>query len=375
MNNNTPLKISEHFIKITDPRVVGRVDHKLIDIITISLCAIISGAGNWPEIEAYGKAKYDWFKEFLELPNGIPTQHTFRRFFIAVSTDELENCFLNWVKSVFKVSDSKVVPIDGKTLHRSHDRSSNKAAIHMVNAWCVENGISLGQVKTSEKSNEITAIPELIKSLELKGCIVTIDAMGCQTKISENIIDKGADYVLALKGNQSNLNKQVELFFEDARTNNFKDVPFDSHTTIDPDHGRIETRKYTTVSEIDWLQGKENWKELKTIIMVESERDVNDKISKETRYYISSMENVAEEIGDAVRSHWGVENSLHWKLDIGFREDECRKCKGNAAANFAIMRQIALNLLNQEKTMKAGVNAKRLRAGWDNNYLLTLLDF
>jgi predicted transposase YbfD/YdcC len=213
MNNNTPLKISEHFIKITDPRVVGRVDHKLIDIITISLCAIISGAGNWPEIEAYGKAKYDWFKEFLELPNGIPTQHTFRRFFIAVSTDEFENCFLNWVKSVFKVSDSKVVPIDGKTLRRSHDRSSNKVAIHMVNAWCVENGISLGQVKTSEKSNEITAIPELIKSLELKGCIVTIDAMGCQTKISENIIDKGADYVLALKGNQSNLNKQVELFF------------------------------------------------------------------------------------------------------------------------------------------------------------------
>lgn len=375
MNNHTPLKISEHFIKITDPRVVGRTDHKLIDIITISLCAIISGAGNWPEIEAYGKAKYDWFKEFLELPNGLPTQHTFRRFFIAVSTDELENCFLNWVKSVFKVSDSKVVPIDGKTLRRSYDRSSNKAAIHMVNAWCAENGISLGQIKTSEKSNEITAIPELIKSLELKGCIVTIDAMGCQTKISENIIDKGADYVLALKGNQSNLKEQVELFFEDARTNNFKDVPFDSHTTIDPDHGRIETRKYTTVAEIDWLQGKENWKELKTIIMVESERDVNDKVSKETRYYISSMENVAEEIGDAVRSHWGVENSLHWKLDIGFREDECRKRKGNAAANFAIMRQIALNLLNQEKTMKAGVNAKRLRAGWDNNYLLTLLDF
>ena len=182
------------------------------------------------------------------------------------------------------------------------------------------------------------------------GCIVTIDAMGCQTKISEIIIDKGADYIFALKGNQGNLNKDVELFFEDSRQNNFKDIAFDSYTTLDADHGRIETRKYTTVSEIDWLQGKENWKQLKTIIMVESQRDVNDQISEETRYYISSMENCAEKIGKAVRSHWGVENGLHWKLDIGFREDECRKRKGNAAANFAKMRQIALNLLNQEKT-------------------------
>ncbi len=375
MGKDTPVKFSMHFEALTDPRVVGRTNHKLIDILTIALCAIICGADNWPEIEAYGIAKYDWFKEFLDLPHGIPTQHTFRRFFIAVSVDELENCFLNWVKTVFNVSKSKVVPIDGKTVRRSHDRSSNKAAIHMVNAWCVENGISLGQIKTSEKSNEITAIPELIKTLELTGCIVTIDAMGCQINIAENIIDKGADYILALKGNQGNLNKNVGLFFENARQNNFKDIAFDSYSTIDPDHGRIETRKYTTVSEIDWLQGKENWKELKTIIMVESQRDVNDEISEEIRYYISSMENSAEEIGKAVRNHWGVENGLHWKLDIGFREDECRKRKGNAAANFAIMRQIALNLLNQEKTiMKAGVKAKRLRAGWDNNYLLNVLN-
>lgn len=375
MDKNSPVKFSEHFSIVTDPRVVSRSDHKLIDIITIALCGIISGANNWPEIEAYGKAKYEWLKEFLELPCGIPTHHTFRRFFIAVCTEELENCFLNWVRTVFNTSKSKVIPIDGKTLRRSHDRASGKSAIHMVNAWCVENGISLGQIKTSEKSNEITAIPELIKILELNGCIVTIDAMGTQTKIAETIIDKGADYVLALKGNQGNLNDQVTLFFEDARENDFKDISFDSHTTIDPDHGRIETRKYTTVSEIDWLQGKENWSGLKTIIMVESERDINNEVSKETRYYISSMEDSAEEIGKAVRGHWGVENSLHWKLDVGFREDECRKRKGNSSENFAIMRQIALNLLNQEKTiMKAGVNAKRLRAGWDNNYLLTLLN-
>ena len=286
MGKDTPVKISEYFKTLTDPRVVGRTNHKLIDIITIALCAIICGADNWPEIETYGKSKYAWFKEFMELPNGIPTHHTFRRFFIAVSVDDLENCFLNWVKSVFNTSKSKVVPIDGKTVRRSYDRSSNKAAIHMVNAWCVENGISLGQIKTSEKSNEITAIPELIKTLELTGCIVTIDAMGCQSKIAETIIDKGADYILALKGNQGNLSKNVELFFEDATQNNFKDIAFDSYTTIDPDHGRIETRKYTTVCEIDWLQGKENWKQLKTIIMLQSQRDVNDEISEETRYYI-----------------------------------------------------------------------------------------
>ncbi len=351
MDKNSPMKFSKYFSGITDPRVVNRSDHKLIDIITISLCAIISGASNWPEIEAYGKAKYEWLKNFLELPYGIPTHHTFRRFFIAVSTEELEKCFLNWVKAVFNTSKSKIVPIDGKTLRGSHDRASGKNPIHMVNAWCVENGISLGQIKTSEKSNEITAIPELIKMLELDNCIVTIDAMGTQTKIAKAIINKGADYVLALKGNQSRLNDQVTLFFDDARKNDFKNISFDSHTTIDSGHGRIETRKYTTVSEIEWLQGKENWSELKTIIMVESERDINDKISNETRHYISSMEVSAEEIGKAVRHHWGVENSLHWKLDVGFREDECRKRKGNSSKNFAIMRQIALNLLNQEKTI------------------------
>jgi predicted transposase YbfD/YdcC len=375
MKNDNPVKFSDYFSTLTDPRVVGRTDHKLIDIITIAMCGIICGADSWPDIEMYGRSKHEWFKEFLELPNGIPTQHTFRRFFIAVATDELETCFLNWVRSSFDTSKSKVVPIDGKTLRRSHDRSSGKAAIHMVNAWCAENGISLGQIKTREKSNEITAIPELIKSLELNDCIVTIDAMGCHTKIADLIVDKGADYILALKGNQPNLNEQVELFFEKAKHNAYKGIVLDTHATVDGDHGRIETRKYTTVSDIEWLQGKENWKDLKTIIMVESEREVNDEIKRENRYYISSLENGAKEIGEAVRSHWGIENSLHWKLDIGFREDECRKRKGNASANFAVVRQIALNLLNQEKTIvKAGVATKRKRAGWDNDYLVTILN-
>jgi len=375
MNPSAPVKLSEYFKELTDPRIVGRTSHKLIDIIAIALCAIICGADTWPAVEAYGKAKHEWLKEFLELPNGIPTQHTFRRFFIAVSAEAFENCFLNWVRSAFKNVKSTIVPIDGKTLRRTHDNSSGKKAIHMVNAWCEENKISLGQIKTDEKSNEITAIPELIKCLELSGCIVTTDAMGCQKKISDAIIDKEADYVFGLKGNQGNLRQDVELFFEGKKEKDFKDMRCAVYSTIDGEHGRIETRNYTVCYDIDWLHGKEDWRELKSIIKVESIREKADKITKENRYYISRLDCNVETIAKAIRCHWGVKNGLHWKLDICFREDECRKRKGHSAQNFAIMRQIALNLLNQEKVIvKAGVSTKRLRAGWDNDYLLTVLN-
>jgi len=246
MHKNSPVKFSEHFSMVADPGVIGGSDYKLIDIITITLCAIISGAGNRSEIEAYGKARYEWLEEFSELPCGIPV-------FIAVSAEELENCFLNRVRTVFNTSKSKAVPIDGKTLRRSRDQTSGKGAIHMVTAWCVENGIGSGRIKTSGKSNEITAIPELVKMPELNDCTVTTDAMGTQTKIAEAIIDKGADCVLALKGSHGNPNSQVTLFFEDAIKNDFKDISFDSHTAIDSEYGRLKTRKYTAVSEIDWL--------------------------------------------------------------------------------------------------------------------------
>ena len=262
-----PIGIHEHFSSMEDPRIKKKIRHKLDDIIVITICAAICSADDWVAVEAYGKAKYDWLKTFLELPNGLP----------------------------------------------SHDKSSNKSAIHMVSAWASENMITIGQVKTEEKSNEITAIPELLNLLEIKGCIVTIDAMGCQKKIVKKIVtDKKADYVIALKGNQGNLHDDVKLFFEEALKNNFDSIDFDFHETVDGDHGRIETRKYYIVSDIDWLDGKKDWKNLNTIGMVISKRDTGDKISEEARYFIGSIPEDAKLFAKSVREHWGIENKVHW---------------------------------------------------------------
>jgi predicted transposase YbfD/YdcC len=271
------------------------------------------------------------------------------------------------------MTKGQVVAIDGKTLRRSYDKSSDKAAIHMVSAWASENGITLGQVKTEQKSNEIKAIPELLKTLEVKGCIITIDAMGCQKDIVARIIGKKADYVLAVKGNQKNLHEDIIRIFEEARSSDFQGIDYDFHESVDRGHGRIEIRRIWTISDINLIRGKEKWQQLKTIGMIESERHVGDEVSKDTRYYISSLDNNAEKFGGAVRTHWGIENSVHWILDVAFREDESRIRKGHAPENLAVIRHIALNLLKQEKTLKIGVKAKRLKAGWDNDYLLKVL--
>lgn len=366
--------ITEHFSTLKDPRIQLKTDHKLIDILTITICAVICGADEWVEIVAYGRAKHDWLKKFLELPNGIPSHDTFGRVFSLLCPEEFERCFLSWIRSVFQVTDGQTVAIDGKTLRRSYERSSNKAAIHMVGAWATKNGIALGQIKTEDKSNEITAIPELLKLLDLKGCIVTIDAMGCQKEIAARIIDQKADYVLALKGNQGNLHKDVELFFEDAMKNNFRDIPHEVHTTTDGGHGRVEVRRYYTVSDLDWLEEKSKWKKLNLIGMVHSERHIDDKITEERRYFISSLPNDVKCFAQAVRDHWTIENQLHWVLDIAFREDDSRIRDRNAANNMAIIRRLALNLCKKEKTAKVGVKVKRKRAGWDDDYLLTLLN-
>ena len=369
-----PPTILEHFSALTDPRVHLKTSHKLIDIVVITICGTICGADNWTEIVRYGRIKHQWLKKLLELPNGIPSHDTFGRVFSLLSPEEFQRCFLSWIQAVFTITDGQVIAIDGKKLRHSYDRSKDKSAIHMVSAWASDNGLTLGQVKTEEKSNEITAIPELLELLEIKGCIVTIDAMGCQRKIAAQTVDKEADYVLALKGNQGTLSEDVSLFFSDAIENKFKDIDFDYHETVDGGHGRVEIRRHWAVSDIDWLDQKQDWKGLKTIGMVESERHIDEKVSVEKRFFIASISKDAELLGKAVREHWGIENKVHWVLDVAFHEDDSRIRKGNAAENLAVIRHIGLNLLRSEKSQKVGIKAKRKMAGWDNSYLQKILE-
>jgi predicted transposase YbfD/YdcC len=284
---------------------------------------------------------------------------------------EFQEAFLRWVEAIEETTRNRIVAVDGKTLRRSYGKETSP--LHLVSAWAGENKMILGQVKTKEKSNEITAIPELLQVLELEGCIVTIDAMGCQKEIVKTIIDKRADYLLGLKGNQGTLHDDVELYFEDCRTSDFKDVAYDYHETIDGDHGRIETRRYWTTSDIGWLVDKALWKNLSTIAMVQRERFADGVTSLETSYYITSLGSDAEKVARAVRGHRGIENSLHWVLDVAFREDESRIRKDHAPANFATIRHMALNLLRKETSLQRGIKGKRLKAGWDTDYLERIL--
>lgn len=367
-NKEKSPSIETHFKGLSDPRHHNR-QHKLIDIMTIAICASICGADTFKQIEDFGKAKKKWLKRFLDLPFGIPSHDTFGRVFALLDPKEFQRCFIDWVQMVQETLGRQTVAVDGKTLRRSFDTDSGKKAIHMVSAWASENGFVMGQIKTDEKSNEITAIPQLLRMLELSGCIITIDAMGCQKKIAESIIKKDADYLFSLKGNHSDLHDDVKTFFDGCLKENFKDTNYDYHETIDGSHGRIETRKFWTSSDIDWLYGKRLWPGLKTIGMVESERQTGDERSKERRFFISSLDNDAKIFANAVRNHWGIENGLHWTLDIAFREDESRIRKDHAPENFAVLRHISLNLLKAEKTFKGSIKTKRLMAGWETSYL------
>lgn len=369
--------IRHHFGGLEDPRVERSQRHQLLDMVTVAICAVIGGADNWVEVESFGRAKLTWFQQFLELPNGIPSHDTFGRVFARLDGQQFESCFLEWIDAVREITAGQVIALDGKTLRRSHDKTLGKGAIHMVSAWASANRLVLGQVKVDEKSNEITAIPKLLAALTISGCIVTIDAMGCQQKIAQQIIEQQADYVLAVKENQGHLHEDIKELFAYAHEINFEGVTGrDYHKTVNKGHGRIEIRECWTLTDPEFLvyvRNRSAWAGLHTLAMVKAERRVGDKTSCEVRYYISSLPGQAEPVLEAVRSHWGIENQVHWILDVAFREDESRIRKGKAAQNFAIIRHIALNLLKHENTAKCGIKAKRLKAGWDENYLLNVL--
>jgi len=367
--------IEQHFGELTDPRVDRTKLHKLIDILVIALCAIIAGADNWEDIADFGQAKIDWFQTFLELPNGIPSHDTFNRVFARLDPQEFRSGFMGWIRAVSEVIGGQVIAIDGKVLRRSHERGNGKAAIDMVSAWATANRLVLGQVKVDDKSNEIAAIPQLLQALEVAGCIVTIDAMGCQTEIAEMIIDKEADYVLALKDNQGRLFEDVQLLFADLEKSQYKAYAFDYDKTVNKNHGRIEIRECWSISNpqvLRHLRGFENWKNLLTVSRIRAQRRIGEESSSEDRYHIASIIG-AKRVLWAVRSHWGIENQLHWTLDIAFDEDRCRIRKDNGPENFAILRHIALNLLKQEKTCKRGIKGKRLLTAWKDDYLLKVL--
>ena len=367
--------ISQYFGDLEDPRVNRTLRHKLIDIITITICAVIGGADTWVDIELYGKSKYKWFKKFLEPPNGIPSHDTFGRVCASLEPEQLQQCFLKWIQSISQISLGEIVAIDGKTLRHSYDKGKEKGAIHMVSAWAIENRLVLGQVKVDEKSNEITAIPELLKVLYLKGCIVTIDAIGCQKEIVKQIVEKEADYVITLKKNQGGLYDRAEEIFKKALKNRCVGYTYSDYRLSEEGHSRQETRAYQMLSELEnEIDPEGQWLNLCSIGRVDYLRtDNNGKTELERRYFITSLPNDAKLLARAIRGHWCVENQLNWVLDVQFNEDDSRIRKDNAPENLAIIRQIALNLLNQEKTVKSGVKSKRKKAGWDNDYLLKVL--
>ncbi len=368
------ITITEHFSNIDDPRIERRKLHKLIDILTISLCAVICGADTWEDIELFGESKHEWLRKFLELPNGIPSHDTFARVFARLDPEQFQKSFISWIQSISKLTNQEIVAIDGKTLRGSYDTSNNKAAINMVSAWATANSLVLGQVKVDDESNEITAIPKLLKVLCLQGCIVTIDAIGCQKEIVQQIVEQNGDYVITLKKNQPSLYEKVESLFESVINQDFQGIEYSDFRKDESGHGRHEIRQCVMLSNIQELIDPDGeWLKLTSVVMINSWRTENGKTTFETRYSITSLPNNAEFLAQCVRTHWNIENKLHWILDVQFDEDDSRVRKGHAPQNLAIIRHIALNLLNKEKTVKAGVKRKRNKAGWDNEYLEQIL--
>ncbi len=366
----TDNKLISIFGTIDDPRSHINKLHDLVDILLIGIISVICGAETWKQMVEFANSKEDFLRKFLKLENGIPSEDTINRLFSSIDSNQFESSFTQWVNSISQITKGQVIAIDGKTI-RGAKSKGKKSPVHMVSAWANENNLVLGQIRVNEKSNEITAIPQLIENLMVDDCIITIDAMGTQTDIAEKIIDNGANYILAVKENQKQLSEEIKDEFKFSKIT-------DTNTNIDYGHGRIETRKCSVISDFLFIENKgDKWKNLNQIVRIESLREFknSDKADeKSIRYYISSLENNAEQYQQNIRSHWGVENKLHWTLDVGFSEDASRKRKNNATQNYSILLKIALNLLKNEKTEKQGIAGKRLKAGWNEDYLLKVLN-
>ena len=378
----TPQSLLAHFQDLPDPRVNRTKDHDLIDVLVIAICTLLCAGESFNDMEDFGRAKQDWFKTFLALRNGIPSHDTFNRVFAALDPKGFLECFLRWTQSVRQAVPQEIVALDGKALRRALDK--DQSIQYIVSAWAESNGLVLGQLKVADKSNEITAVPQLLRVLELAGCIVTVDAMGCQKKIAKEIVEADADYVLALKGNQEKVHEEVKSFLDATLEEKNRPRPkgaavskevagLQAFETVEKDHGRIETRRYYQSDYLDWFADKGKWEGLRSVGMVESLREIDGKATLERRYYLSSLKLDVKTFARAVRGHWGVENKLHWVMDVCFREDQSRAREGYAAENLATLRRLALNLLKREKTKKRGIRGKMLNASWDHPYLLRLL--
>lgn len=377
MEPSPMLALTQHFAQLEDPRVERTRLHKLVDILVIAICAVIAGAESWDDIALFGEAKQDWFATFLDLPNGIPSHDTFNRVFAALDPDQFRAGFASWVQAVLPAVPPQVIALDGKTVCGSQDRYHGKAPIHMVSAWASASRLVLAQVKVEDKSNEITALPELLRQLAIKGCVVTMDAMGCQREIAEQIVAQEADYVLALKANQPDLLEEVVDCFTQAEADAYQEVCHQAAETINKGHGRLELRHHTVLTEptyLAWLQEAQHWPGVQALGRVEAERRIGVEQTKEARYYLLSRAMSATAFAEAVRSHWGIENAVHWVLDVTFGEDHSRMRAGHAAENMAVLRHLVRNLLEREQSEPGrSLKGKRLKAGWDHDYLLKIL--
>jgi len=382
MQKHPTLSLIEHFKDLPDPRINRTKDHALIDVLVIAVCTLLCGGESFNDMEDFGCAKEEWFRTFLSLTNGIPSHDTFNRVFAALDPRQFLDCFLSWTQNLRQAVHQEIVALDGKALRRALNK--DEALKYVVSAWAESNNLVLGQLKVSDKSNEITAVPELLRVLELSGCIVTLDAMGCQKKIAREIIEADADYVLALKGNQETVHEEVKSFLDQTIAERAaKRAPgaklskaaatLVALETVEKDHGRLEIRRYYQSAELGWFADLNKWEGLRTVGVVESIREVDGKQTVERRYYLASIALDVALFARAVRSHWGVENKVHWIMDVCFREDQCRARTGFAAENLATLRRLALNMLKKETTKKRGIKGKQLNAGWDHAYLLRLL--